>query len=318
MANPAIAPSGVHVRPLADPLHPVPRRETHLTLNDAAWDVLGGVLNQQLNQDALLLWSYDRRHGRIELLASAPQGSADSGLMLAVPDQFVQLVSQSFEAIAHVQCALSECPLDKRLWQFGLHSAISTILASEPDQAWLLTCGFRQRWQLVAHHLHTLVALTTYLREWQRQALPAVDCHRWWRMPSQVPHLWRQSYRPSVIRTIHDLNAVLADLSDRCREGEPALTVRPNIVRMAHQGAELMARLESIYWDSRPLVSTEELLSEAMLLVRGAYQLCLGEWPGCSGAVRDCPRPLQTSPNAIRQGLIDWILQEIAAEQQAA
>jgi hypothetical protein len=122
------------------------------------------------------------------------------------------------------------------------------------------------------------------------------------------------------MRTLYDLNEVLSDVAERGRPAPPqdGLRRRAQIARLAHKGADLMARLESIYWDSRPVVSTEEYLSEAMLLVRGAYQLCLGDWPGCLAAVSTSPVAEANNPSAIRHALVDWILDRMNDEQAAA
>lgn len=309
----ATAPAQVHVRPLFDIARQPLRRETELlplTPHDFVWDVLSVICNQQLSQDALLLWRYDLRHQRISLLSAAPSTAWSPDLVVSPSESLAQLGNQRLEAVAHVQCARSDCPLEQALGDLGLHSGLTAVLGDTPTEAYLLTFGYRERWQLVSHQTSAVVAVTEYLREVQRLALPSPEQRKWWEMVSLVPHLWRQPYRPSVLRTIYDLNEMLSDVADRARPELPVERTRlqGQIARLAHKGADLMARLENVYWDPRPLGRVEEFLSEAVLLVRGAYQLCLGDWPGCMAAAGACPSAGGANPNLIRHELVDWVL----------
>ena len=319
----ASTPSQVHVRPLFDLFRPAQRRQSEApaaTHTDSVWDVLSLVCNQQLSQDALLLWRYERRRERFHLAAASPAGPWHEELALIANEQLAHLAGQRLEAVAHVHCALSDCPLEQALWGLGLHSGLTTVLIDGEEETYLATFGFRERWQLVSHHTSTVVALTSYLNQMQQIALPSPSEKRWWELLSLVPHLWRQPYRPSVTRTVYDLNEILADVAERCRPAasEDPLRLRSKIVRLAHKGADLMARLESVYWDARPVVSPEEYLSEAVLLVRAAYQICLGDWPGCMAATSDCLATEAGSPGAIRHALVDWVLDQMHAEAAAA
>jgi hypothetical protein len=325
----ASAPSPVHsLRPqptasLFDLFRPAQRRQTEglpLVPSDSAWDALSLVCNQQLSQDALLMWHYDRRHERFRLCACSPSQPWNQDLVLGTNEQLSQLASQRLEAVAHVHCALSDCPLERALWDLGLHAGLTTVMSEDEDEAYLLTFGFRERWQLVAHHTSTVVAVTAYLREVQKAVLPAPAQKRWWELVSLVPHLCRQPYRPSVMRTVYDLNEILSDVMERCRPtvAEDSVRLSAKIARLAHRGADLMARLESVYWDSRPMVSTEEYLSEAVLLVRGAYQICLGDWSGCMAAASTSPDTEASNPSALRHALVDWVLDRMNGEQAAA
>lgn len=309
----APAPAQVHVRPLFDVSRQPVRRESELltlTQRDVVWDVLSLICNQQLSQDALLLWRYDLRHERIHLLSSAPSTPWSAELALPASESLRQLGAQRLEAVAHVQCAVSDCPLERALGDLGLHAGLTAVLAEAPGEAHLLTFGYRERWQLISHQTSAVVALTEYLREVQRLALPSPESRKWWEIVSLIPHLWRQPYRPSVLRTIYDLNEMLSDVADRTRLEGPVdrAQIRGQITQLAHKGADLVARLENVYWDPRPLISVEEFLSEAMLLVRGAYQLCLGDWPGCMAATSACPATEGANPNLIRHELVDWVL----------
>lgn len=320
MTNVASAPAGVHVRPLYDLFRPT-RRDSALesptfSTQASLWETVSLVLNQQLGHDAMLLWRHDLRRERLHLLTSAPGGPCHNDLIVQATEHLSQLANRRLEAVAHVHCALSECPAEQALWELGLHSGLTTHLAEEGDDVYLVTFGFRQRWQLVAHHAATVTAVMAYLQECQRTALPALSEKRWWELLAQVPHLWRQPYRPSVMRTIYDLNETLADVADRARPEAAVdpLRLRQRLSRLAHKAADLMARLESVYLDTRPTVSTEEYLSEALLLVRGAYQLGLGDWPGCVAAMSAPPPGDATNANAIRHHLVDWVLEQVQAE----
>lgn len=323
MANSAVpAPAQVHARPLFDVFRPTARRlfETPApSQHDSAWDMLSLVLNQQLSQDALLLWRYERSRERLLLLASSPSSPYQSEVTLRCDEQLALLAAGRLEALAHVHCALSDSPLEQTLWDLGLHAGLTAVLAEEEGDVYFMTFGFRERWQLVAHHTSTIVAVATYLREVQRLVMPSPLARPWWEMLSLVPHLWRQPYRPSVMRTMYDLNEMLSDVAERVGvAADPALAPErrfPSISRLAHKGADLIARLESVYWDPRPTVATEEYLSEALLLVRGAYQLCLGDWPGCMAAGSSCPATDAGGPNAIRHALIDWVLEHLSNGQ---
>lgn len=307
----APAPAQGHVRPLFDVSRQPARRESELltlTQHDVVWDVLSLICNQQLSQDALLLWRYDLRRERLNLLSAAPSTPWPAELAVPVSESVAQLGAQRLEALVHVQCTVSDCPLEQALADLGLHAGLTAVLSDTPTEAYLLTFGYRERWQLVSHQTSAVVAVTEYLREVQRMALPSPERRRWWEMVSLIPHLWRQPYRPSVSRTLYDLNEMLSDVADRTRGEGSDDRVQGRVARLAHQGADLMARLENVYWDPRPLVSVEEFLSEAVLLVRGAYQLCVGDWPGCMAAARFCPATEGSNPNVIRRELVDWVL----------
>jgi hypothetical protein len=312
----------VDVRPLFDLFRPAHRRPTSLEAAttshlNSVWDTLALVLRQQLSQDALLLWQHDRRRDDLRLLTSFPSNPSQADITICATSHLAELASGRLEAVAHVHCAHSSCPTEQTLWHLGLHSGLTTSLADEGDSH-LLTLGFRESWQLVAHHTPAAVALASYIRECRSLVAPLLKDQRWWELPSEVPHLWRQPYRPSIMRTVYDLNEIFVDLADRGRLDAPPRQSGPatQVARMAHRAGDLMARLENVYLDGRPTITTEELLSEAVLLVRGAYLLSLGCWPGCLAAASHSPQSEQGSPAAIRQSLIDWVLREIEGEQE--
>lgn len=319
MANhlPSVAAS-LPLRPLLDLARPPQRRTLAFENASAAlapetvWEVLATVAHQQLRQDALLLWRPARHNAQLELLAVTPPGGLLNPLAVTATGALADLLARRLEAVAHVHCAHSNCPLEQTLWQLGLHAGLTTALGT-PAAPLLLTVGFRERWQLVAHHTPAVVALGAYLREVAEVCLPGPAAEGWWEAAARVPGLWRQPWRPSVLRTLHDLNEVLAEAA----EGESPVADRPEarVSRLAHKAADLMARWESVYWDSRPTIATEELLAEALMLVRGAYHLGRDDWPGCLAAMDYVPQPAGTSPAALRHALVDWVLSQLAEEQ---
>lgn len=318
----SVVPSAPPTRCFPELARPAPLRvlatepEILAERGEAVWDVLGQVFRQQLSHDALLLWQPGPQPGPWRLMALTPGGPAGNQEIVTPTPALLDLAAGQLEALAHVHCAHSVCPFEQTLWRLGLHSGITAALG-DPAAPLLLTVGFRERWQLVAHHTSAVAALAHYLRECRAAGLPLTGDARWWAAGCYVAHLWRQPCRPSVVRTVHDLNEVLLDLADQCRPAPPTADVAALIGRLAHKAGDLMARLESVYWDSRPVVTCEEILSEALLVVRGAYQLCSGAWPGCLAAVSFAPQPAATSPAALRHEMIDWVLTQVLSEQEA-
>ena len=324
MANPAVLPSAAaEIRPLFDSFRPTHRHalpaEALLSTQHrySLWDALALVLSQQLSQDALLLWRLDRRRETISLLACFPTYACDPESVLPASDHLAELGSGRLEVVAHVHCAHSSCPLEQTLWQLGSHSGLTVPLA-EGNEGLLMTLGFRESWQWVAHHTPAVAAFASYLRDC-RSLLPSLRDSPWWETTSEVPHLWRQPWRPSIIRSLYDLNEVLADLAECGRLVTPPAEPPPaaQIARLAHRAGDLLARLENVYLDSRATFTVEELLSEAVLLVRGAYLLSLGSWPGCLAAASHSPQPDESSPTALRHALMDWVLRAIDEEGQS-
>jgi hypothetical protein len=286
---------------------------------DSVWDALALVMHQQVAQDALLLWRPDRDGEQLQLLSASPTVPMAVLPDVAAAPLLRELACGELEAVAHVHCAYSDCPLERKLWTMGMHAGVSAVLG-DPEDPLLVTVGFRERWQLVAHHTPGVVALASYLRECFRVALGSPAARAWWQLSSRVPHLWRQPWRPSIIRTVHDVTEVLIEAADHDTACAPRAADDPatTVARVAHSAGELTARLENLYWDSRPSITAEELLAEALLLVRGAYQLCRGHWPGCLAATGPIPQPPGSSPAAIRHELIDWVLSRLMDHGDAA
>lgn len=277
------------------------------TVFETLWLVLG----QQLCHDALLLWRLPAGGDRLELAAAAPHLAA-TDLRLALDRALRDLVNGQLEIVAHTQCAGSAEELQRALGEQGIHAAITAPLRSQADGTYLVTCGFRQRWALVSHHARAVSAFMDYLRACQRHGTFGSPGQCWWGLDSQVPRLWRQLHRPTVLRTVHDLNEVLADAAEQCRPRSLAGAVNLAMIReLAHEAADLMARLEGIYWDPRPMVTVDELLSECVLLVHGACKLCQIPWPGYLVSAGNRPDPPGKSPDDIRHALIEWLLAEV-------
>ena len=230
------------------------------------------------------------------------------------------------------------------------------------DDTYLITAGFRQRWELVAHHCQAITAFAAYLRHCQQEVLPAAaECH-WWAWQSQATRLWQKDYRPSALRTVHDLNEVLLDArrSDfqvrrpnsgglgsppyepRAAEGtipqprgralQSPMGFRhsphggtdsgsgePSHAQfLAHRAADLMERLETIYGTVPTACDDVELLSQALLLTRGAFELCQGSWPGWMSIEGMPPGPLPQDAAERRHHLIDWLAGRLEAPIAAA
>lgn len=281
---------------------PAPSR----TVLETLWLVLG----QQLCHDALLLWRLPQGAECLELAAAAPR-LPEPGLRVPLDDALRDLMSDQLEIVAHTQCAGSPEELQRALWDQGLHAAVTASLTGDAEATYLVTCGFRQRWELVSHHAGAMSAFMTYLRACQRHGTLGRPGQCWWGLDSQVPRLWRHPHRPTVLRTVHDLTAVLTDAAEQCRPRSGMGMADLSTVReLAHEAASLMARLEAIYWDPRPVVSVDELLSECVLLVHGACRVCQTDWPGYLASAGQHPDPPGKSPGEIRHALIEWLLAE--------
>ena len=285
---------------------------------DSVWDALALVIHKQVSQDALLLWRPARDGEQLQLLSASPAGPLSPGVAVPAPPLLRQLAWGGLEAVAHVHCAYSDCPLERKLWAMGMHAGVSAVLG-DPEDRLLVTVGFRERWQLVAHHTPGILALAAYLRECFRVALGPPAARAWWQLPSRIPHLWRQPWRPSIVRTVLDVTEVLIAAADHdnTRASRANGDDNATVARVAHCAGELTARLENLYWDSRPSITAEELLSEALLLMRGAYQLCRGHWPGCLAATEPIPQPPGSSPAVMRHELIDWVLSHLLDHEEA-
>jgi hypothetical protein len=275
-------------------------------------------LHQQLAHDALLLWEYDAGTDELHLRQAAPASLGTPPMTIRGGEDIRQLAAGELDLLPHVQCLEPGGQLERVLADFGLYAAMTVPMSSGKQPALLVTCAFRQRWQLITHHAAAFSAFLEYLGDCQRTVLPPEEQTLWWDLDSHVPSLWRQSYRPSVLRTICDLNEVLldpAETGDVARKGQ---TPRETALRLACSGADLMAKLESIYFDPRPSCDTDELLSQALLLLRGAYRLCLGEWPGCLTVV-DGKHPAEgDNQHEIRRDLVQWLAGEIETERLPA
>ena len=285
---------------------------------DSVWDALALVIHKQVSQDALLLWRPARDGEQLQLLSASPAGPLNPGVAVPAPPLLRQLAWGGLEAVAHVHCAYSDCPLERKLWTMGMHAGVSTVLG-DPEDRLLVTVGFRERWQLVAHHTPGIVALTAYLRECCRVAVGSPAERAWWEFPARIPHLWQQPWRPSIIRTVHDVTEVLIAAAEHDNARVPGVAGDgATVAQVAHRAEELTARLESLYWDSYSGTATEELLSEALLLMRGAYQLCRGQWPGCLARTGPVPLVSGSSPAALRHELIDWVLSRLLGQEATA
>ena len=297
---------------------PSPEAPAALGQADSVWDVLALVIHQQVAQDALLLWRPDREGEQLQLLSVSPAGPMGAGPGVPAAPLLRELACGELEAVAHVHCAYSDCPLERKLWAMGMHAGVSAVLG-DPEDRLLVTVGFRERWQLVAHHTPGIVALTAYLRECCRVAVGSPAERAWWEFPARIPHLWQQPWRPSIIRTVQDVTEVLIAAAEHDNARVPGVAGDvATVAQVAHRAAELTARLESLYWDSFSGTTTEELLSEALLLMRGAYQLCRGQWPGCLARTGPVPLVSGSSPAALRHELIDWVLSRLLGHEATA
>jgi len=314
------APPAVHVRPALE-LHQGRRvaiAPVQLGSPRSVWEGLWQVMHQQLSQDGLLLWEYDQEEDALHLRQAAPSSLAAPELTIRGGDQIRRLAAAELDVLPHVQCLEPNGQLEQVLADFGLYAAMTAPLSNRGDATLLVTCAFRQRWQLITHHAAAFSAFLDYLGECQRAVLPSPEQSLWWDLSSHVPSLWRQTYRPSVLRTICDLNEVLLDPAEAAGMGRKGCTPRETALQLACAGADLMARLESVYFDTRPSCDTDELLSQALLLLRGAYRLCLGEWPGCMAVVDGRPTPDGESPHEMRRQLVEWLAGEIETERLPA
>lgn len=315
------APSSVHVRPALEVLHHGRKgvsQPVQLGSPRTVWEGLWRVLHQQLAHDALLLWEYEARTDQLRLRQAAPSSLAAPEMTLRGGPQIQQLVGDELDLLAHVQCLELSSPLEQVLADLGLYAAMTAPLGQVRGNTLLVTCAFRQRWQLITHHSAAFSAVLAYLRLCQRVALPVPESASWWDQDSQVPSLWRHSYRPSVLRTVCDLNEVLLDAAQAGSVGGADSTPRDAALQLACGGVNLLASLERTYWDMRPSRDMDELLSEALLLLRGAYRLCLGDWPGCLAVVGGRPTPEGGSPDEIRRHLVQWLAREIETERVPA
>jgi len=282
------------------------------------------VLHQQVGQDALLLWRHTVRDDQVQLIAAAPLAFAGPEVTLAADEQVRQLSAGSLDLLAHLTCSPGDGQMDRALSGLGVQAALTTVLAAAREGAILLTAGFRQRWQLTAEHAPAVTAFVEYLQACQTAALwPTAGAvagpHAWWELQSQAPALWQQTYRPSVLRTVHDLMETLSEAARALRprfdpEGLPAPEVAHDL---AHRAADLMDRLEGIYFGPNTHATFDELLSQALLLVRDAYHLCRGTWPGCLAVVRRRPAIAEGPAGDIRHQLIDWVAHHIESEHEA-
>jgi hypothetical protein len=314
--------------------------------SQAVWDSLWLVLHQQVAQDAMLLWRHTHRDDQLQLIAGAPDAVVTAyGRRVSADDQLRQLSSGRLDLLAHLRCTTDDGEMEQVLADLGLRSAISTVLCGDEQETILMTTGFRQRWQLSAQHAPAVSAFVEYLRACQEAALGSARTFAsagqpaWWDLRSQAPILWQQPYRPSVLRTVHDLMETLAEAARALRPRFDLSALRtqasasePEVaLALAHRAADLMDRLESIYLGpaqadaSDRRAGFDELLSQALLLVRDAYHLCRGTWPGCLAVVRQRPTAIgepahgrHVSAGDLRHQLIDWVAHHIEVEHAAA
>ncbi|MEI6503217.1 MAG: hypothetical protein WCP21_19575, partial [Armatimonadota bacterium] len=304
----------------------------------AVWESLSSVLHQQLTEEALLLWRYERRSGLLRLLAAAPASAAPVGLIIRAEEPLRLLADGRLELAVQPSGAGREGGLAAVLAGLGVGAAVTAVVGHEGDEANLLTVGFRQPWEL-EQHSQAVLAFAAYLRHCQQVVLPpAAECH-WWAWQSRSTRLWRKDYRPSAIRTVHDLNEVLLDAarpeglrvgrtSKSAAVGQSDLEMQPTWGRgraaeglslaTAHHAAELMEQLEGSYGTAPTACDDVELLSQALLLTRGAFELCDGGWPGWMSIEGLPPDPLPEDPAQRRHHLIDWLAGRVEAPIAAA
>lgn len=323
MANPVVtSASAAESRALWEWYRPITRRPaaaeslTPVVQMSTSLELLALVLRQQLSQDALLLWRHERRRGCLRLLAATPLAPWQGEISIPLSEPLVDLCENRLEAVAHVHCLASADPLERLLSDLHLPSGLTSVITSEGD-CLLMTCGYRERWQLVAPQTPAVVALSSYLRLGLAVAQGGNCETAWWQLPSHLGHIWRQPWRPSVMRSVYDLGEWLIEVAEACRPlgGDDGPQVIEQIACLARRGNDLMTRLENVYLDGRSTVTTEELLSEALLLVRAAYLLRTSTWPGCLAAMNSLPEPAEANPAALRQSLIDWLITRISEEQ---
>ena len=71
--------------------------------------------------------------------------------------------------------------------------------------------------------------------------------------------------------------------------------------------------------EAAPTVCDEvEVLSQALLLMRGAYELCQSRWPRWLSIAGRPPGPLPADVAGLRHHLIDWLAGRVEAQTAAA
>ncbi|MBU0611444.1 MAG: hypothetical protein KKI08_26425 [Armatimonadetes bacterium] len=296
----------------------------------AVWEALGLVVRQQVAQDALLLWRHGLRDDRLELLAATPAGvwapATPSAPETTIPadDPLRQLSSRHLDLLAHLRCTPEDGEMERVLSNLGLRSAVTTVVHGDDRETLLVTAGFRHHWRLTAPHAPAFAAFIEHLRACQQAALMPLrtvlpDLPAWWELRAQVPTLWQQPYRPSVLRTVHDLMETLAEAARALRpRHDPTALPGPEVaLDLAHRTSALMDRLEQVTTGPPARTGFDELLSQALLLVRDAYHLCRGTWPGCLAVVRQRPEAIAGPAGDLRHQLIDWVAHHIEAEHAA-
>jgi len=281
------------------------------------WNTLWLVMRQQILHDAMFLWRYDRRKQRLHLEAAAPPPWEEAQLMeIEEGTHLGRLADGELHLLAHVQCLMPSSALPELLRRGGMQSALTAALVPNDSEAYLVTCGFRQPWELISHHAESFSAFVQYLRTCHAFGLPAPQPTLWCQRPTQVSRLWGQLYRPTVLRTVYDLTEILADAAEQCRQAGLSRYLEGEQIRLlAHAGVQLMNQLEAVYVPRRVTYDMEELVAEALILVRGAYQICTGEWRGCVAQTRrEAPLPQEMKLGAVRHQLVDWLLNLVESE----
>ncbi|MEI6501366.1 MAG: hypothetical protein WCP21_10125 [Armatimonadota bacterium] len=283
------------------------------------WEALAAVLGRQIAQDALLLWRYERHRGALRLLAASPKGVVAGGEIIAADEGLCRLADRRLDLLVQPSAAVGGGPIAAHLSQLDLRVAATAVAGQDGDDTYLLTAAFSQRWEAVAPHCQVVTALAAYLRHCGEVVLPSArECH-WWAAQSRAVRRWRKDCRPSALRTVHDLNEVLLDARPRGgasaglpdAAGEAALAT-------AHRAADLVTRLETVYGTAAGANEDTELLAQALLLTRGAFELCQSRWPAGGDLGTPPTGLLPPDPAAKRHSLIDWLTGRVVATAAAA
>ncbi len=281
------------------------------------WNTLWLVIRQQILHDVMFLWRYDRQRQRLSLEAAAPHPwEEEQWIEIEEGTHLCRLADGELQILAHVQCMMPSCALQELLHRAGMQSALTATLVPDASEAYLVTCGFRQPWELISHHADSFSAFLQYLRTCHTLGQPAPRPTWWCHRPAQFSRLWGQLYRPTVLRTVYDLMEILADAAEQCRQAGLGCVLGAEQIRLlAHAAVHLMNQLEAVYVPRRATWDMEELVAEALIIVRGAYQIGTGEWRGCLAQThREAPLPPQNMLAAVRHQLVEWLINLVAQE----
>ncbi len=278
------------------------------------WGCLALVLRQQISQDLLLMWQCSHHLSRLSLAAASPALTPLSTERITPGRMISELACGRLEAVAHVQCREEECGVEAALYRLGALSGITVSLGGD-ESPFLLTFGFRSCWQFVSHHMSAVSACIAHIVACRDVAFKSSGARRWWEQPAVAPKLWRQPWRPSVFRTVHDLNDVLIEIADQYRPAEMPgpQECKQQVASIAHSSAQLMERLEDLYYSAQTQCLAEELLAEASMIVRSACYIVTGRWLGCFLVAPEISNRPVSRPAEMRRLYIDRIIAHVSA-----